>query len=204
MDPVKDTRAPKHLQTTKNSQNKVVKETLKKGENSPFFPPSPPMTRARATAAAVLSSGMSVSTPSYFIFSNSSSALAIISSRQQCFVSTYLSPQSLACSLNPLPPTISCTPPSFPEATISSAPSADSNSRNRSYSYNLPSHIQFMPLNTIGIGIISPAIPPKPPRGKPSSLSKARKHAGMDVVAGRKLAIDKVLRANNTLMSSPS
>lgn len=48
----------------------------------------------------------------------------------------------------------------------------------------------------------TPPIPLEPPRGRPSSLSKAKLQAGEEITSGRQHTISQVLRALNTLDAS--
>lgn len=158
--PSKVTMDAEHHTSTKVAAITEVKETPKKHGKAPYQPPSPSLTRARAVAAVVLSSGIPISNPVSLNFSTSSCIIASSIVDHQGSTYTYSLPKSLACSLQP-PPTFSCIPPYFLEP-IPYARSSDSDQGSLSHNYLLRSLSRSQPLNSIGIGLITPSIPLKP------------------------------------------
>jgi len=88
-----------------------TKEAKKKRGKEPYQPPSPPLTRARATAKVAFSTSMFDSTSSSAY--PSTSYFCIASSIYQVSAPFYQPPITLAYPLQPSSSTFSCTLPSF-------------------------------------------------------------------------------------------
>lgn len=150
---------------------------------------SPPLTRARAAAAAANISGTHpISCPitsdlSYAHFSSSACTM-------------------IQCDIPIPPPSISSGSPSLP---FTSPPSSPSSSRSlSSYPYSLrPRAHRPDPPPPAGLGIVSLDPGFSSARGRKSNLSKAIKNASAEVAAGRQATITGVLRADYPPKSGP-
>jgi len=158
--------------------NSLALETPKKRRKASYYPTSPPLNRSREATKAALSSGMSSSEPCSVQFSHSSYCMDVSMGSQQSssFLSSRPPPITLACPLQPPPPTFSYTPPSFPEAIPSA--SSDFGHGTLPHKYQLRSLSRSWAPNSIGIGLVSTPIPLNPPRGQPTSVSKTKQQAG--------------------------
>lgn len=146
-------------------------------------PPSPPLTRARAAAAATHAPGTSLIPPSYSLDLSSVYVDSIACTMAQCTI--------------PTPPLIPSTaPPSFPPT---SSPSSISSSRSTpSHPYSLhPRSSQLEASETqFGLGLVPLGPGFLSSRGHKSNLNKAIRHAGTEVATGCQATIDGVLRAS--------
>lgn len=144
--------------------------------------PSPPLTRARATAAAAL---VSDNTP--IPNSNSSDISSALEYSTACTM--------VQCDIPPPPPPTSTAPPTLP--FTSPPPSPPSSRLTPSHPYSLRPRIShpevFESLSGLGIVPLGPGF--LSTRGRKSYLNHANRHAGAEVAVGRQATIDGVLKA---------
>lgn len=147
---------------------------------------SPPLTRARATAAAAQVSGTALN-PSSFSFGISSSL--VISNAPctmaHCIISTPLMIASTA-------------PPTLPTSSSSSSLSSPKMSTSHHFSLCPRTHNANAEGPQVGLGIVSLGMGPLSSRGRKSDLSKAIKRVGAEVTSGLQSTLEGVLRASLT------
>lgn len=135
-----------------------------------------------------------VTLPPVLLLHLSHSASFQSSSMSQCILSSVsTSPPLTYPSI--FPPHFSNMPSSFPDPPLSVPSTEASNIPRPSHSCNLHSLEKSSSLDVCGIGIIPRPKLSKATRGRHSTISKAIHQVGIDVVEGRPLSIDWVLRA---------
>lgn len=179
-----------------------AKMAPKKRDQTPHRPHSTPLTRARAAVGALLSSGMNTSLScSIHNFAPSESIVLSSSVINKDIVYITQPPISLAYPSITHPSTFFITPtlpPGLPPSIIH-VPEAGPHSPK----YPTQSKVKIQAPDHIGIGLDTTPIPPKPPRGCPSSLSKAKLQVEEEIASGKQNTIHKALRALNTLANPP-
>lgn len=168
-------------------------ESSKKRGTAPLRPPSPPLTRSKAAASGALSSGMAcpslLSASSKFSFALSSSPLHPGPNPDSTHC-TNLEISPLNSKLDP-PPLVE--PPSNPSTHEIPIPGIAP----EPHRYHLYSHTRASMSDAISLCISPFSSALKPTRGRPSSLSKEKQKAGLEVVFGKQLSLDRVLRAQS-------
>lgn len=109
----------------------------------------------------------------------------------------------LSCSIDHIPVCCPTLAPSFPSLDEDSL---DTRGRSRYYlpsSSRLPYISASSQILMIKLGALYPSKIPKIPRGCQSLISKAIHKASHDILVGRKLSLDGVLRVNKTLKYGP-